>query len=211
MPKYLNETLIRSAQLENELLELIHLGTFDDSKRLVSSRILCGVSFEHAESVKMLIASRNFTSALGLLRLQYEAMVRATWLLYAAKESAVEKLSADLTQENEKRAQKMPMLSEMLSEMEGKAPEVAMDMIMSFKEYSWKPLSSYVHGGIHALNRHSKGYPIPLLIQILKASNGVLVMVGMLLIILNGSNDHSGKMPKIQIDFADCLPDFKKS
>ena len=38
-------------------------------------------------------------------------------------------------------------LCEMLKKLDGKAPKVAMDQIAEFKEYSWKPLSSYVHGG----------------------------------------------------------------
>jgi len=50
---------------------------------------MCSVAFEHAESVKVLIASGNFTSALGLVRLQYEALVRAMWLLYSASDIAV--------------------------------------------------------------------------------------------------------------------------
>lgn len=50
---------------------------------------MCSVSFEHAESAKILLASGNFTSALGLVRLQYEALVRALWLRYAASVKGV--------------------------------------------------------------------------------------------------------------------------
>jgi hypothetical protein len=35
-------------------------------------------------------------------------------------------------------------------------------------------------------------------------------MVGMLLIILSGDGRQSGKMPAIQREFADCLPNFKE-
>ena len=42
---------------------------------------------------------------------------------------------------------------------EAKAPKNSIDPILEFKEYSWKPLSGYVHGGLHAIERHSKGYP----------------------------------------------------
>ena len=170
---------------------------------------MCSVSFEHAESAKMLIAAGNFTSALGLVRLQYEAFVRAMWLFYAASDIAVSKLMAELTNETSKKAEKIPLLSEMLNKLEGKAPKVALHQLLEFKEYSWKPLSSFIHGGIHAINRHSLGYPEPLLIQVLKASNGISAMVGMLLIILSGDRTQSGKMPKLQFDFQDCLPEFK--
>lgn len=156
---------------------------------------MCSIAFEHAESAKMLIASGNFTSATGLVRLQYEALVRAMWLLYAAPETAVSKLMCELTSESANKANKLPMLSEMLEKLEGKAPQEALNMLMEFKEYSWKPLSSFVHGGIHAIHRHSKGYPTQLLYQMLRISNGVSVMVGMLLVILHGGGQQRGKMP----------------
>ena len=106
---------------------------------------MCSISFEHAESAKMLISSGNFTSATGLVRLQYEALVRAMWLLYAASETAVSKLMCELTSESSHKANKLPMLSEMLDKLDGKAPPEALSMLKEFKDYSWKPLSSFVH------------------------------------------------------------------
>jgi hypothetical protein len=96
----------------------------------------------------------------------------------------------------------------MLKKLDGKAPKVALDQLLEFKEYHWKPLSSYIHGGIHAVNRQSVGYPLTLLQQILKASNGLSIMVGMLLIIISADRTQSGKIPKLQFEYIDCLPDF---
>ncbi|MCP8687770.1 DUF6988 family protein [Marinobacterium sedimentorum] len=175
----------------------------------MASRVMCSIAFEHAESAKMLISAGNLTSATGLVRLQYEALVRAMWLRYAASDIAVSKLTSELTRETATRANNLPMLSEMLEKMQGKAPEEAVNMLLEFKEYSWKPLSSFIHGGIHAIHRHSKGYPIPLLEQMLRISNGVSVMVGMLLVILHGGGAQRGKIPKIQGEFSDCLPETK--
>lgn len=170
---------------------------------------MCSIAFEHAESVKILLASGNFTSATGLVRLQYEALVRAVWLLYAASDTNVSKLINDLTANSAHKANQLPMLGEMLAKLEGKAPEQALSMLKEFKEYSWKPLSSFVHGGIHAINRHSKGYPKPLLMQMIKISNGVSIMVGMLLVILHGGGQQTGKISMIQKKYADCLPEQK--
>jgi hypothetical protein len=209
--KKINIILKRSAELEEVLVSLFKISFHDNSARAESSKIMCSVSFEHAESAKMLVAAGNITSALGLVRLQYEAFVRAMWLYFAATDTAVSKLMADLTNESAKRADRLPMLSEMLKKLEGKAPQVVLDQLLEFKEYSWKPLSSYVHGGIHAVHRHSLGYPKPLLIQALKTSNGLSIMVGMFLVILSRDQSQSGKMPKLQFDYIDCLPDFKYS
>lgn len=203
--------LVRSAELEATLHEFAALRPLEDSPRSRASHILCNVALEHAESAKLLIVAGNFTSAVGLLRLQYEALVRAMWLLYAASDNTVEKLAGKLTDDRAKRADKMPMLSEMLAKLAGKAPEQAMGMLREFKLYSWKPLSSFIHGGIHAIDRHSKGYPVALLEQALKASNGVSVMVGMLLVILSGDARQRGKIPRVQMEFADCLPTHKEN
>ncbi len=128
------------------------------------------------------------------------------WLLYAASDAAVEKLASELTTEKAGKAEKLPMLSEMLKKLEGKAPNEPLSMLQEFKQYSWKPLSSFIHGGIHAINRHSKGYPVPLLEQALRASNGVSLMVGNLLVILSGDPAQSGKISRLQMQFCDCLP-----
>ena len=101
------------------------------------------------------------------------------------------------------------MLSEMLRKMEGKAPKNALDPLLEFREYSWEPLSSYIHGGIHAIDRHSKGYPVALLEQTLKASNGVNGMTGYFLAILTGNSGLSKDFHKSFFDYQDCLPEHK--
>lgn len=205
----INHLLSRSAELERNLLEFLVLPPFDDSQRIMVSRVMCSIAFEYAESAKMLISAGNLTSATGLVRLQYEALVRAMWLLYAATDTDVLKLTSELTQETANKANKLPMLSEMLEKLQGKSPQEPLDMLREFKEYSWKPLSSFIHGGLHAIHRHSKGYPLPLLEQMVRISNGVSLMVGMLLVILHGGGEQVGKIPRIQREFADCLPDTK--
>ena len=201
----INELLKRSAELESKLLNFLALSPHFNTERIASSRIMCSIAFEHAESARILIATGNFTSATALVRLQYEALVRAMWLLYSATDKSISKLMCELTSESASKANNLPMLSEMLAKLEGKAPKEALDMLLVFKEYSWKPLSSFIHGGIHAINRHSKGYPLPLLFQLLKISNGVSTMVGMLLVMLAQDLKQQGKIPAIQREFADCL------
>ena len=109
--------------------------------------------------MKLLTVAGNFTSAVGLLRLQYETLVRAIWILYASSDEAVSKLQAEFTAESAAKSERLPMLSDMLAHLEGKCPDQVTKQLLEFKEYSWKPLSSFVHGGIHAIARHSRGYP----------------------------------------------------
>jgi hypothetical protein len=94
---------------------------------------MCSIAFEHAESIKMLIATGNFTSAIALARLQYEALVRAMWLIYAASDQAVSKLMCELTTDSANKANNLPMLSEMLAKLDGKAPKEALNSCLSLK------------------------------------------------------------------------------
>ena len=183
----------------------VYYPLYDNSQRVKVSRIMCSVSLEHAESFKILLASRNFTSAIGLLRLQFECLVRGMWILYVATDCAVSKLTAELNEKNQKRADNLPMLSEMIKRLEETAPKNAINPILEFKKYSWKPLSGYVHGGLHAVNRHSKGYPIEILEQALKASNGVNGMVAILGSILTGRQSLTKDVYNSFQTFSDCF------
>nr|WP_232055432.1 hypothetical protein [Vibrio rotiferianus] len=127
------------------------------------------------------------------------------WVLYAASDIAVSKLTAELNTESQRRANNLPMLSEMISQLQKKAPQNAIDPILEFKEYSWKPLSSYVHGGLHAVNRHSKGYPVAMLEQVLKASNGVNGLVAVFGSILTGQTTLTRDVYKSFDKYADCF------
>ena len=204
----ISDLLRRSDELSNQLAVFLQVPPYDYSAKITSSRTLCGVSFEHAESVRVLIGTGNFTSSLGVLRMQYETLVKAVWALYAASDNMISKLQSDLNAETVKWADKVPLLSEMFTELEGKAPPQAIGPLLEFKDYSWKPLSSYIHGGIHPITRHGKGYPTELLIQAVKSSNGLQVMTGMMLVILSGDVRQQAKIAGIQQRFADCCPDF---
>jgi hypothetical protein len=202
------ELLHRSDELSAELAAFLALPPYNNSARITLSRTLCGVSFEHAESVRILINTGNFTSSLGVLRMQYDALVKSVWALYAASDNMIGRLQSELNAETVKWADKVPQLSEILAELEGKAPALAIDPLLEFKEYSWKPLSSYIHGGIHAITRHGNGYPTALLSQAVRSSNGLHVMAGMMLVILSGDSREQGKVSGIQQRFANCCPNL---
>lgn len=201
----MDKLLSRSAEFEKNMIHILMHPPCDASERTRISKIMCSLAFEHAESFKILLASSNFTSAISMLRLQFETYVRGVWVFYAASDIELSKLTAELNNENIKRADKLPMLSAMIGKLESKAPRNAVDPILEFKEYSWKPLNSYVHGGLHAIDRHSKGYPEQLLVQALKASNGVNGMVGMFAAVLSGNQILVKGALKTYEEYSDCF------
>lgn len=200
----MEKLFIRSQELQNLMEGLLNYPPYETSLRSEISRVLCSAAFEHSESIRGLLLSGNTTSAIGLLRLQYESLVRAIWITYSASSSMVEKLGAELNSENAKRANKLPMLSQMLKEMEGSTPQNALDPLIEFKEYQWKELSSFVHGGFHLIHRHGEGYPAWLQETVLRSSNNLNGMNGYFISIMTGDKQLSQNVHIDLQNFIDC-------
>jgi hypothetical protein len=208
----LGTMLCRSDELNEALLSLLGRAHFNSSPRAQTSFGMCSVALEHATSIRALTAMGLATSAIGLMRLQFEALTRAMWLLYAANDAAIKKLMAPLTIESEQAARGLPSASEMIEQI-GKrvgmsAPAAAHQMLVQFKDVSWHAMNSFVHGGIHPLRRHAEGFPVALALQILRNSNALSTMTGMTLAVLTGDEAITKPMSHIQREFADCLPDL---
>jgi hypothetical protein len=198
--------LSQSAKLESKLEAFFALPLTSPAIRWNACRQLISLGFEHAQSLKFLVSIGQYTSAAALLRVQYESLVRAIWMLYVATDEQVEDMMAELTHDSAKKANKLPMLSVMLIAIEEKAPHAPVAHLNEFKHYSWRPLSSYVHGGIHAINRHSQGFPVLLVETMVKHSNGLLSLAGSFLLVIACIQPSEGRMTKIYQEFADCLP-----
>ncbi|WP_343237345.1 DUF6988 family protein, partial [Stenotrophomonas maltophilia group sp. Smal13] len=208
----LEHMLHRSNALHERLDELLGNAEFDGSPRGESALGMCLVAMEHAAAMRALMSLRLPTSAVGLMRLQFEALTRAMWLLYAASDAAIDKLLAPLTQQSEQAAKNLPGASEMIEQI-GKrvgqgAPAAAHQMLLHFKDVTWHGMNSFVHGGIHPLRRSADGFPVDLALQVLRSSNGLTTMTGMTMAVLTGDEAVAKPVSKIQPAFADCLPDL---
>lgn len=211
----LQTILRRSDALQEALVHILDGASFDASPRGAATYGMCAVAWEHGFGLRSLIEMGLATSAVGLLRLQFEALTRAMWLHYAASDLALQKLSAPLTPQSEQAAKNVASASEMIEQL-GKrvganVPAAAHQMLVQFKDVSWQSMNSYVHGGIHPLRRQSEGFPVHLALQILRNSNGLLTMTGMMLTLLTGDAVVTTAMRRIQPSFADCLPELLKS
>jgi hypothetical protein len=201
--------LKRSHDLEDAIFDILDLETFGPDRldaRLDACIRLAAVSLEHGAALRELVGTGHFPSAVTLMRPQFEALTRAAWAVWAAKETDISRLQAPLTLMTEKEARKLTGLSEMLTQLEGTSPAGMVEMLNVFKETSLTALNSFVHGGIHVLTRHAAGYPERLVAQVVRNSNGLMTMAGMLLALLGADDAARSQMSKIQSEFADCLP-----
>ena len=208
----LNYTLNQSDHLDEVLsmhLEGIdHAGTV----RAGLTRAICSVAFEHGHSLRQLMALGNHTSAVALLRLQFESLVRAIWVLHVANESWLDKLSAPLTVAAEQAAKNAPSLDNMMDAIEAPlANPRAGEMIKGFYTANWKSLNSFVHAGIHPVARVMDGYVDSFLMQIIRNSNALAVMAAATLTSLSGNQPQMKALTQIQLEFKECLPQLLSS
>jgi len=211
MQYMLDQMLRRSEDLQDALFQELTDAEFDGSPRSEAVFGMCAVAFEHAAGLRLLLASGCITPAIAILRLQYESITRAMWLLYVAPESAVEKLSVPLTLASERAAKGLPSQVKMLEQIRKgvgtNVPAAAVEMLDQFRKTSWHSLNSYVHAGIHVLRRQADGYPTQLILDVLRSSNGLSTMAGMTLALLTDEAT-ARSVGRIQPAFADCLPDL---
>ncbi len=166
------------------------------------------LSLEHAVSALVLFEQGLFSSAIALTRPQFESLVRGIWLLHAASENWVTKLSEPLTMESAKRANEGEGLAEMLKQLEANpdAPAGIVAQLREFKEVAWKAMSSYTHGGLHPLSRTMNGYPAQLIYDVIRNGNAVVALSAQLLAILSGNPQNMAPVRQLHTDFMDILP-----
>ncbi len=163
---------------------------FDQSDRLQVCRALCLLSIEHAVATRCLLTIGAESSMSVVHRAQFEALVRAVWVLYCASDTEVACLQEELKPTSESLAARLPMLSKMLLALEAVTQAAdPLHAFVEFKKYSWAALNSFVHAGAHALHRLRTGFPLELVEVVVKQSNALVVMTHMQLAITTGSQD----------------------
>ena len=179
-----------------------------DGKRYLVALQAGMLSLEHAAGALVLISQGFYPSAFTLMRPQYESLVRGIWLLYAASDTWVEKLSEPLTLESAKRANEGLMLAEMLKELEksSTAPAPIVEQLKQYRDVTWKAMNSYAHGGLHPLSRTLAGYPAQLTYDVVRNSNAIVALATQLIAILTGDPRNMEQVRRFHVEYSDCLP-----
>lgn len=152
------------------------------------------------------MAARACNSAAALLRLQFEALLRSAWGLFAATTSEVERLSQALSHETEAAAKNLPSVVKMLEAVAKAAPQGLAAPLEEFHVHSRHALNSFVHSGIHALRRAEGGFPVELALQLVRMSNGLLHFAYRMLASLTGSQAKMNEITGLHAQYVHCLP-----
>lgn len=204
-------TFIRVLQRTHLLQQMLH-DTADHplangTQRLRVSAIGANLAMDHWLAVTMLMESGNFASAIALVRLQYESLLRSVWCLHCATDAQIDLLSESLSEASQQAAKRLPTATGMLEAL-AKVPQAVnlCARLDEFRHYAWGPLNSFIHAGQHPLVRQAEGYPVGLLLQIVRASNGLGVLIAMQQVILANRGDLQKAILARCGAFADCLP-----
>lgn len=156
------------------------------SRRTDAASASAALVFEHGHSLRILLEAGAANSAVALLRLQYEALLRAAWLTYAATNAHIEKVDAPLTREAATAAKGLPGAAEMLGTLE-RAAEASPGLrglvvpLREIRDDAWAPMNAFVHTGLHAIARTKDGFPAKLVVAVVKMSNAMLHITARLL------------------------------
>ncbi len=203
----LNAFLDRTALFQEDVTK--HLSALEPVpvERYLIAYQAGALSIEHGHSILLLIREGLHTSAMALMRPQFESLLRGVWLLYAATETWVEKLGQPLTHETANSANKAPMVADMLKELEAAAdaPKHIVAQLREFQRETGKALNSFTHGGLHPLSRSANGYSAQLIYDVMRNANAVTALTGQLLVVLTADPANMAPLREMHVTYADCL------
>lgn len=208
----LHALLDRSDAFADHLRGLLdNIEIVDSSPRKAACANAADLSIEHAHAVRTLIGSGTGNSACVVLRAQYEALVRSAWAMYAATDAQVDKLNLPLGPESEQAAKNLSGAQDMLTALKKRMEaEPALTGLVAplnqIHEVSWRALNSFVHGGLHPVQRIEGGFPEYLATQVLLMSNGMMHMAHRMMARLGSSAEVVRAVEHGYRGFEDCLP-----
>lgn len=213
-PSYFYSLLERSEAFEEAITACFPetgyvLAAYEQKHELVATA--CILCIEHASALRAAFAVAAPNSGAAILRLQYEALLRAAWLLYAASPAHIDKLAQALDMEAEQAARNLPGYMEMLEAIVNKAPEGLAAPMAEFNQYSRHALNSFVHSGIHPLRRAQEGFPPEMTSTIVRFSNGLMHFAYRMLASLSGSQRRMDRVTGVYLAFPDCVPSTTNS
>jgi hypothetical protein len=167
-----------------------------------------GTALEHGISIVMLVEANQLASASVLLRAQFEALVRALWLHFAADNAWIENYFAKLQADPSKDPGNPLSMDKMLQHLAAKAPRGIASKLQPLKDGAWGPLNSYVHSGIHPIVHQHIGGSVEFALATLRNANGLSGMAAMLAAEVSGDPQQIVSVLGAQYAHPDCLPPF---
>lgn len=196
--------LTASATLDADLYSLLEDAWNDSSQRHIVCLAFCKAAIEHAASQRVLIGDGLHGTALSLIRLHFESVVRAAWVLYGAKDEWLAKFCAPVPIGDLSEPQMGPPLPVMLGAIESVAPQAALELRRLCDTV--KVMHSFVHGGVHLVVHALRGYPPEKLVAVLKNRNMLLIILSNVLVAASQKPGLRGAVRVLMDQHVGCMP-----
>ena len=195
-----------SFKLNDDLQQLIHDARPPSDRRGQLTTAMCHVAIEHGNGQRLLVMTDHVVTALALVRVQFEAVIRATWMLHGATDEWLEKFVTprDPTDLGETAAG--PAVDAMLNKTDTTAPPFVGKMLREMKTATWKPMNSFVHGGIHAVVNQMVDLPPDKLVSVLRNANGMSFLAGQVFVIASRDPSLGGRIRRLQVANLEAFP-----
>ena len=190
-----------------KIYSIVDYPLYNNSLRVNLSATLSVCSIQFSESVRLLCLNRLLIGACSTLRSQFESIIRSVWALHCASDNQIDKLSKDLNHKSQQETKNIPLVNEMIKELEKvSAVSNLLVALKEFKDSSWLPLNSFVHSGIHAIHWTKNEAPLHLIDQTFRSSNGIALLAYIQLGILTGIPGIQSRIISATLPYANCLP-----
>lgn len=202
----LTQILSLSQALDEDVYALMEKGWNVTSQRLIICMAFCKAAVEHAISQRVLIEAGLQGTALGLIRLHFEAVVRAAWILHGAKDDWLVKFSTPVPEGDFSEPNLGPPIPSMLDAIEPYAPQA----VGEFRRLNMtmKVMHSFVHGGAHLVVHALRGYPPEKLVSVIQNRNLLLLMLTNVIVIASQQPELKGTVGRLGAAHAGCLPPY---
>lgn len=212
-PQKFARLLERSDAFMEHLTSLLQrIPSLRDDARGLAGRRAAHLALENGVAVRVLFGAGAPNAACALLRSQYEAALRGAWALYAASNEKVDKLNRPLDLDSEQAAKNLDGPEKMLDALKARAGfnQQLVGLVIplvEIRENQWKAMNSFVHGGIHPLQR-TEGFPLQLAAQVVRNSNGISHIACRLVMRLAIQLDatSAAHVEHAYVGFEDCVP-----
>ncbi|MEQ1104157.1 DUF6988 family protein [Acinetobacter ursingii] len=136
------------------------------------------ISIKHNIGINYLLVEELSLQAMILFRAQFEAIVRAYWLLFLATNNQVTKLKFNWTFEEQFQSDTCPMINEMLTQLlKANLPaQSVIEHLSNFKKYHLKQLNSFVHTGKQSFTRNNVGFNNKMVLTLMRQSNNLITV-----------------------------------
>lgn len=166
----------------------------------------CKIALEHGAGFQALLGDDNPTSALALVRLQYEAVLRGAWMLFAASDVWIVKFSKQPELNEGKEPAEFPKVFQMLEQLKrSKADPMLHQSLSTLKTKAWDSLNSYTHGGLRLMVRSLDGFEVELLVWMLRTTNSLSYTAAQLLAHVANDPACSSRLFATRNAMPDCM------